>query len=62
MPVTVGSSATAIIDSGMPVILARQDIANGIYGALGVGPGNDGQCECLDIALRPRAFTVATSG
>lgn len=43
MPVTVGPSATAIVDSGMPVILARQDIANGIYGALGVGPGNDGQ-------------------
>ncbi|GJE90407.1 A1 family peptidase [Phanerochaete sordida] len=42
-PIDVGGSATAIIDSGMPVILARADIANGIYGALGIGPGSDGQ-------------------
>ncbi|EKM50305.1 uncharacterized protein PHACADRAFT_264924 [Phanerochaete carnosa HHB-10118-sp] len=42
-PVNVGSTATAIVDSGMPVILASQDIANGIYGALGIGPGSDGQ-------------------
>ena len=50
-PVNVGSSATAVIDSGMPVILANQDIANGIYGAVGIGPGSDGQCELpFDVA------------
>ena len=39
--------ATAVVDSGMPIILAAPEIANGIYGALGIGPGSDGQCESL---------------
>ncbi|KAK7684268.1 hypothetical protein QCA50_012592 [Cerrena zonata] len=34
---------TAVVDSGMPIILATPDIMNGIYGALGIGPGSDGQ-------------------
>lgn len=47
-PVTVRSGtmspfATAVVDSGMPIILASVDIVNGIYGALGIGPGKDGQ-------------------
>ncbi|KAI0262399.1 aspartic peptidase domain-containing protein [Gloeopeniophorella convolvens] len=33
---------TAVLDSGVPVILATSDIANGIYGALGIGPAADG--------------------
>ena len=37
--------STAVVDSGMPIILAAPDIANGIYGALGIGPANDGQCK-----------------
>ncbi len=36
---------TAILDSGVPSILATTQIANGIYGALGIGPAKDGQCK-----------------
>ncbi|KAG9220227.1 hypothetical protein CCMSSC00406_0009548 [Pleurotus cornucopiae] len=34
---------TAVIDSGVPLILTTSAIANGIYGALGIGPASDGQ-------------------
>jgi hypothetical protein len=40
-----GTIPTAVVDSGMPIILASRNIANAIYGALGIGPGSDGQCE-----------------
>ena len=43
--VEIGSTATSIVDSGTPVILTSANIANGIYGALGIGPGSDGSCE-----------------
>ena len=46
-----GASPTAVVDSGMPVILASQNIANGIYGALGIGPASDGNCKSLCISL-----------
>jgi len=36
---------TAILDSGVPSILTTSSIANGIYGALGIGPASDGQCK-----------------
>lgn len=39
-----GFPATAVVDSGMPIILASVGIVNGIYGALGIGPASDGQC------------------
>lgn len=48
-----GSPPTTVVDSGMPIILASAEIANGIYGALGIGPGSDGQCElsaCIPFA------------
>ena len=51
MPVRLGASAggaaypEAVLDSGVPLILTSTAIANGIYGALGVGPASDGQCE-----------------
>ena len=52
--VDIGKSAkyptslpTAIIDSGMPVILTSRDMANALYGALGIGPGSDGQCTYM---------------
>ncbi|KAL1680124.1 aspartic peptidase domain-containing protein [Schizophyllum commune] len=32
----------AILDSGVPLILTRPDVANAIYGSVGVGPGADG--------------------
>ncbi|KAF8721826.1 hypothetical protein AX14_010160 [Amanita brunnescens Koide BX004] len=47
-PVDIDASAggeqypTAVLDSGIPVILTTPDIANGIYGALGIGPAADG--------------------
>lgn len=40
-----GVFPTAVLDSGVPVILTTTSIANGIYGALGIGPANDGNCE-----------------
>ena len=51
---TTGGIPTAVIDSGMPIILTSVGIANAIYGALGIGPANDGQCKsshlrCLSI-------------
>lgn len=56
--VSVGTSAaaseempTAVVDSGMPIILASVEIANGIYGALGIGPASDGQCELIHQVL-----------
>jgi hypothetical protein len=39
---------TAILDSGVPLILSTSSIANGIYGALGIGPAADGQCKDVD--------------
>ena len=41
-----GGTPSAILDSGVPVILTTQEIANGIYGALGIGPAADGNCKC----------------
>lgn len=39
----------AVLDTGVPLILTTTAIANGIYGALGIGPGTDGQCVFLLI-------------
>jgi hypothetical protein len=39
-----GEYPTAVLDSGVPVILTTPNIANGIYGALGIGPAADGNC------------------
>lgn len=53
MPIKLGQSRsgnvfpTAILDSGVPFILATSAIANGIYGALGIEPSTDGQCRNL---------------
>ena len=40
-----GNKPSAILDSGSPLIIATEDIANAIYGALGIGPAADGNCE-----------------
>ncbi|EJF56337.1 hypothetical protein DICSQDRAFT_174971 [Dichomitus squalens LYAD-421 SS1] len=41
--VVPGASApSAILDSGVPLIVTTTQIADAIYGALGVGPANDG--------------------
>lgn len=58
--VSLDSSATALVDSGTPVILASETIANGIYGAIGIGPGSDGQCKSL--WLLSGMFLDTTSG
>ncbi|KAF8636237.1 hypothetical protein AX17_003722 [Amanita inopinata Kibby_2008] len=48
-PVDIGRSNTgavfpnAVLDSGVPLILTTSKVANGIYGALGIGPAADGQ-------------------
>ncbi|EAU80857.2 endopeptidase [Coprinopsis cinerea okayama7 len=34
---------TAILDSGVPLIFTSSEIANALYGAIGVSPANDGQ-------------------
>ncbi|KAI0693608.1 aspartic peptidase domain-containing protein [Cerioporus squamosus] len=36
------STPTAILDSGVPLIITTNAIANGIYGALGISPAADG--------------------
>lgn len=36
---------SAVLDSGVPLILTTSTVANGIYGALGVGPASDGKCS-----------------
>ncbi|EIN12122.1 acid protease [Punctularia strigosozonata HHB-11173 SS5] len=47
-PVTLPKSVTgavypsAVLDSGVPVIVTTSAIANAIYGAIGVGPNSDG--------------------
>lgn len=46
-----GSSLTAVLDSGVPLIITSSAIANGIYGALGIGPASDGNCESLRSLL-----------
>ncbi|KAG5646164.1 hypothetical protein DXG03_004217 [Asterophora parasitica] len=34
---------SAVLDSGVPLILTTTQVANAIYGAIGVAPGSDGQ-------------------
>ena len=36
---------SAVLDTGVPLILAMSRIANAIYGAVGVTPAEDGMCE-----------------
>ena len=42
--VTDASTPIAVLDSGVSVILTTSDIANGIYGAIGIGPASNGMC------------------
>ncbi|KAH7884929.1 aspartic peptidase domain-containing protein [Phlebopus sp. FC_14] len=41
--VTGAAYPTALLDSGVPLIITTSTIANGIYGALGISPASDGQ-------------------
>jgi len=53
--VDVGRSNTgsvfpsAVLDSGVPLILTTSTIANAIYGAIGVNPSSDGACMFLSL-------------
>lgn len=40
---------TALLDSGLPLILTTPALANGIYGALGIGPASDGNCAACFV-------------
>ena len=42
--VTGASSPIAVLDSGVSLILTTSDIANGIYGAIGINPASNGMC------------------
>ncbi|TFK66943.1 acid protease [Pluteus cervinus] len=48
-PVALGRSnngrpfQSAVLDTGVPLILTTSNVANGIYGAIGIGPADDGQ-------------------
>lgn len=50
-PATGGVFPTAVLDSGVPLILTTSTIANGIYGAIGVSPASDGLCMCFPLPL-----------
>ena len=41
----------AVLDTGVPTILTTSNLANGIYGAIGVEPGKDGNCESFSVFL-----------
>lgn len=50
-PVDIGRSNTgavfpsAVLDSGVPLILTTTPIANAIYGAIGISPASDSKCK-----------------
>lgn len=41
------SEPTALLDSGVPLIITTPALANGIYGALGITPASDGNCATV---------------
>jgi hypothetical protein len=43
------SEPTALLDSGVPLIITTPALANGIYGALGIGPASDGNCAAFSF-------------
>ncbi|KAH0832400.1 aspartic peptidase domain-containing protein [Lanmaoa asiatica] len=47
----------ALLDSGLPLIITTPTLANGIYGALGIGPSSDGNCAADLFPLFGGLFT-----
>ena len=47
--ITDASSPVAVLDSGVSVILTTSEIADGIYGAIGINPASDGMCMFLSF-------------
>ncbi|KAH7907100.1 aspartic peptidase domain-containing protein [Hygrophoropsis aurantiaca] len=75
--ITGAAYPTAVLDSGLPLILTTSEIANAVYGALGISPGANGQyyVPCTtplnmsitldgqpEIPLHPLDLTVEPSG
>ena len=62
--VNIGPSASssafpiAVLDTGVPVILATSTIANGIYGALDIHPALDKNCESICLHLSSSMITM----
>ena len=44
-------SPIAVLDTGVPTILTTSYLANGIYGAIGIEPSEDGNCESFSVLL-----------
>ena len=51
------SKPTALLDSGVPLIITTPALANGIYGALGIGPASDGNCAASFVPRLDQSFT-----
>jgi hypothetical protein len=41
----------AVLDTGGSSILMRSDLANGLYGAIGIGPASDGMCNARSDSI-----------
>ena len=58
--ITGAPSPIAVLDSGVPLILTTTEIANGIYGAIGINPASDGMCMSIFLVkyrfLKSRYF------
>jgi hypothetical protein len=54
--VTGGVFPSAVLDSGVPLILTTSTIANGIYGAIGINPASDGLCMSISTCIGYRLF------
>lgn len=49
--ITGAATPIAVLDSGVSLILTTSDIADGIYGAIGISPAGDGMCTFLHLCL-----------
>lgn len=61
MPIPLGRGASgvyhsAVLDTGVPIILTTTDVANAIYGAIGVQPAADNMCMFTTRDLLNRLF------
>lgn len=48
--VSGGAFPSAVLDSGVPLILTTSPVANAIYGAIGVTPSSDGNCAFFSFS------------
>lgn len=63
-PIALGRSVSgavfpsAVLDSGVPLILTTSTVSNAIYGAIGITPSSDGTCTHL---LHPHSINLINS-